>query len=634
MSDSDFFLGNTGELSSENLVNYFKKFGTCSVDVKYYDLPKTMSRHFAYLRFESPPTEKLEGYHQIGSDNVRVAKAVHRSDERNLNECGKRIFVGNIHGMLTQKEIEDYFSQFGEVELVHWMKTCCFVTFTALESGQTALRERDHKVGDVTLNVRLPDQRKPKQTREDGFIHRSNGRIPAYQSSFHKNEGLFNFSNSRELYQLEMHPDSHRTWERSVERWDERNVPLSEGNRTRPSFGSTYNHDWNYQHGEYVKGPDANWIEPFGIRHPGPYNAGDAGGDTILYQQQRYHPSLTPSMSSQGHHAFHSDSSFPSQPNQHLRSSYNMQLYDNVALSARYHPNPWSHPLSHHHHHQQCDCPANNNFMNNNFSKNSRNVKDGPVLDNNTNNNSISERRHSSIYYNTNVPTGIAQNGPQFNQRIQSGNHFDYQPRFQRKNIEAPVSRFSHEHNNTNHERNRNNNQYNGEQLPMVSMDPYNSRQLHQPHSTSISHYSGYRSFNSNCHNKSIDDYYNRVNQPSNIFPSINPLCSNSSDTNHDNATTTTIPAYKVSKTNLSSDFHSEQKNCENDITSNDYNKTVVNVASPRQIDFSSDSFLKKNNDRETDGMMHHHSVHNKNSDNESSITPIILTPATSANSC
>eukprot|EP00388_Colpodella_angusta_P011323 GDKJ01029038.1.p1 GENE.GDKJ01029038.1~~GDKJ01029038.1.p1 ORF type:complete len:550 (-),score=97.45 GDKJ01029038.1:490-2139(-) len=162
----DYFLGNTGHLNDIEITHFFSKYGNCTVDIKYHDAEKLSPRHFGYLHFNSPPSENIEGYHRIGQDRIRVAKAVQQVDERDLQDRGKKIFVGNVHGMLSQNEVEQYFSHYGSINSIHWMNSCCFITFESMLSVPKILSNSNHSINGVLLNVRLPDQRKTRRAPE------------------------------------------------------------------------------------------------------------------------------------------------------------------------------------------------------------------------------------------------------------------------------------------------------------------------------------------------------------------------------------------------------------------------------------------------------------------------------------
>ena len=93
------------------------------------------------------------GEHAINSKKIDVKKARAKSG---------KIFVGGLTAELTDDQIKDYFSKFGNVtdtempfdKLNNTRKNFCFITFEREETMKEVLQTPKQKIGEVEVDVK------------------------------------------------------------------------------------------------------------------------------------------------------------------------------------------------------------------------------------------------------------------------------------------------------------------------------------------------------------------------------------------------------------------------------------------------------------------------------------------------
>lgn len=96
----------------------------------------------------------------------------------------KKIFVGNLSYNLTEDEVRNVFSQYGEIEDLRWItdrmsgrfKGLCFITYTTEEAAQAAIAAMHNQPMDgreIIVNVARPQA--PRENRGFGGGGRSFG---------------------------------------------------------------------------------------------------------------------------------------------------------------------------------------------------------------------------------------------------------------------------------------------------------------------------------------------------------------------------------------------------------------------------------------------------------------------------
>lgn len=126
--------------TEQTVMDYFSKFGEIEkLDLKRY--PDGSSRGFAFIVFKTEEAlSKLLGEqeHHIDNRKVTVEKARTRSEKMQTN----KIFIGKLPAELTEDNLRDYFSTFGEIDEIQFVfnkqtnerKSFCFIQFKTTEA--------------------------------------------------------------------------------------------------------------------------------------------------------------------------------------------------------------------------------------------------------------------------------------------------------------------------------------------------------------------------------------------------------------------------------------------------------------------------------------------------------------------
>ncbi len=176
-------------MSSEDAVkSYFEKFGQlifCQLKTR----EDGSSRGFAFIRFKDVAAQEkvLQQRHRIDDRwcDVKVPDSS-VGDRAAPDNC--RIFVGRVTKDLTKNDLEDYFSQFGEVTDIFYptqpFRSFAFVTFAKSEAVQAvqSLFGKDHIIKGVSVRI---DDAVPKRGGGDMGFDRGGG-MGGYRGGGHR----------------------------------------------------------------------------------------------------------------------------------------------------------------------------------------------------------------------------------------------------------------------------------------------------------------------------------------------------------------------------------------------------------------------------------------------------------------
>lgn len=115
------------------------------------------SRGFGFIRFqhEDAAKEALKGHHEIGGRklNVRLSKK--------QDEVSMKLFVGRLASGTTKEDVEEYFSEFGDmidIFVPNPFRGFGFVTYSSQEDAMRVLR-MSHSIKGARLNVKAAEER-------------------------------------------------------------------------------------------------------------------------------------------------------------------------------------------------------------------------------------------------------------------------------------------------------------------------------------------------------------------------------------------------------------------------------------------------------------------------------------------
>lgn len=182
-------LGLAWKTSEQGIREYFETFGeVLMVQVKKDS--KGQSKGFGFVRFSSYETQLrvLGQRHHIDGRWCEVK--VPNSKEGTVQQVPCKVFVGRCTEDLTQDDLREYFSKFGEVTDVFIPKpfrAFSFVTFLDPEIAQGLCGE-DHIIKGVSVHVSNAAP-KSEPNRSQNYGNNSNG--PSYNSSS-RGDGRYN----------------------------------------------------------------------------------------------------------------------------------------------------------------------------------------------------------------------------------------------------------------------------------------------------------------------------------------------------------------------------------------------------------------------------------------------------------
>ena len=115
------FVGGLNYLSlRDDIKSYFQTFGKVQSCSLLIDKVTGKSRGFAFVSIKDPnkTLEKkiLSRKHEINGKIVDVKPAVEGKKREDMMDSSKKIFVGGLEPSVTEKDLFDFFSKFGEVK--------------------------------------------------------------------------------------------------------------------------------------------------------------------------------------------------------------------------------------------------------------------------------------------------------------------------------------------------------------------------------------------------------------------------------------------------------------------------------------------------------------------------------------
>lgn len=155
--DRKLFVGGVSwGTTAKELREYFEKFGKVVNCTLKTDYSTQKSRGFGFVCFASEDSVKKvmdQGNHELNGRKLDPKKATPRA---------KKIFVGKLDQTVTEDEVKEYFSKFGEVEKMEFpfdknkdsRRAFCFVEFKKMSSFKKCLEETNHKIKDKEVDVK------------------------------------------------------------------------------------------------------------------------------------------------------------------------------------------------------------------------------------------------------------------------------------------------------------------------------------------------------------------------------------------------------------------------------------------------------------------------------------------------
>ncbi|KAL4194592.1 hypothetical protein AMTRI_Chr05g69390 [Amborella trichopoda] len=171
-SPGKIFVGGVSWSTSEDtFTKHFKKYGAITDSVIMKDKQTGIPRGFGFVTFADPSTldKVLEDEHVIDGREVEVKRTVPR-EMSTKGPRTKKIFVGGIPTSLTDDELKEYFSSYGEVVdhqimLDHGTgrsRGFAFVTFKNDETVDEIISKgKVHEIGGKKVEIKKAEPRKP-----------------------------------------------------------------------------------------------------------------------------------------------------------------------------------------------------------------------------------------------------------------------------------------------------------------------------------------------------------------------------------------------------------------------------------------------------------------------------------------
>ena len=139
-------------LNKERLEEYFSAYGEIE------EIFIMESKGYGYVTFEDAHVAELvlkDGDHKVGDTDVYVKMSLaSRKNHQSSQEEERKIWVSNINGETSGKEIQDYFSKFGKVAEVVFInkhrsgdtKDSCLVSFESISGEFGSLKDTFHQI--------------------------------------------------------------------------------------------------------------------------------------------------------------------------------------------------------------------------------------------------------------------------------------------------------------------------------------------------------------------------------------------------------------------------------------------------------------------------------------------------------
>lgn len=163
-----FFIGGIPQfISNSTISDYFSKYGTVQNVMIAQDHRTKRNRGFAFVTMANQANKDkiLKGPHELNGKRVDVRE----ENNTTPSDIQRKIFVGGLNFFWTKDILADYFSTFGEIDLVQIVvdssgRSRCFgfVVFTNEQSVAKVLKQKKHKIHDKIVEVRKAEPKKPK----------------------------------------------------------------------------------------------------------------------------------------------------------------------------------------------------------------------------------------------------------------------------------------------------------------------------------------------------------------------------------------------------------------------------------------------------------------------------------------
>lgn len=198
--DRKLFIGGLGRsITEKELKEYFSKYGEIeNVSIKT-DVFTGQSRGFAFILFkQSKSLDDLlaAGDHYIGTKKVDPKRVT-------VNPLYCKIFVGGLTSDISDQQVKDYFSQYGEVaemqapfdKLKNQRKGFCFITFKSIDVVQEALKMPKQVINGKEVDVKKVKFNPETMTSQGGRGGRGGmvggrGGMPAYGGGYGPGYGM------------------------------------------------------------------------------------------------------------------------------------------------------------------------------------------------------------------------------------------------------------------------------------------------------------------------------------------------------------------------------------------------------------------------------------------------------------
>nr|XP_040248274.1 heterogeneous nuclear ribonucleoproteins A2/B1 isoform X2 [Aegilops tauschii subsp. strangulata] len=200
-SSGKIFVGGVAwETTEESFSKHFGKYGAITDSVIMKDKHTKMPRGFGFVTFSDPSVidKVLEDEHNIDGRTVEVKRTVPREEMSSKDgPKTRKIFVGGLPSTLTEDDLRDHFSSYGNVVEHQIMvdhstgrsRGFGFVTFESEDSVERVISEgRMRDLGGKQVEIKKAEPKK------HGGDHSSNGRSShsgggGYRSSYRSSGG-------------------------------------------------------------------------------------------------------------------------------------------------------------------------------------------------------------------------------------------------------------------------------------------------------------------------------------------------------------------------------------------------------------------------------------------------------------
>ncbi|KAF9617711.1 hypothetical protein IFM89_038211 [Coptis chinensis] len=172
-SPGKIFVGGVSwDTTEENFTKHFEKYGEIIDSVIMKEKHTRRPRGFGFITFSNPSVldKVLEDEHIINGRTVEVKRTVPREDmEVKGSQKTKKIFVGGIPPSITEDELKEYFSSYGNIVEQQIMldhssgrsRGFGFVTFESEEAVEQIINEdRTHELGGKQVEIKKAEPKR------------------------------------------------------------------------------------------------------------------------------------------------------------------------------------------------------------------------------------------------------------------------------------------------------------------------------------------------------------------------------------------------------------------------------------------------------------------------------------------